>query len=93
LTSSTTHLEFSVIEHKPKTVVVEVKSKRDNLRLGIIKWYGPWRKYWFEPEPETGFEIQCLLEIAGYLEGLMQARKVKRELKKRGLIDGKTTRR
>lgn len=82
MTNPTTHLEFSVIEHKPKTVVVEVISKRDNLRLGIIKWYGPWRKYWFEPEKETGFETQCLLEIAGYIEGLMQARKIARELRK-----------
>jgi len=37
------YLEFTVIEHKPKTKVIEVKSKLHiYMKLGIIKWYPRW---------------------------------------------------
>ena len=37
-------------------------------RLGQVKWYGPWRRYCFFPEPATLFDTSCLDEIRSWLE-------------------------
>ncbi len=37
--------------------------------LGSVKWYAPWRKYAFFPEPGTLFEPDCLRAVAGFCEG------------------------
>ncbi len=34
--------------------------------LGYIKWFGRWRKYAFQPNPNTTFEEVCLREIAEF---------------------------
>lgn len=36
--------------------------------LGIVKWYGPWRKYCFFPNQanSTVFDAVCLQDIAGF---------------------------
>lgn len=44
--------------------------------LGVIKWYGPWRKYSFFPHPNTIFETDCLKDIVSFITELMFARKV-----------------
>lgn len=36
--------------------------------IGFVRWYGPWRKYIFEPEPRTIFEQDCLRDIADFCE-------------------------
>jgi hypothetical protein len=36
--------------------------------LGIIKWYGAWRRYCFFPAPSTIFEETCLRDIATFCE-------------------------
>lgn len=38
------------------------------LRLGVIKWFGRWRKYVFEPYAETVYEETCLREISQFIE-------------------------
>lgn len=37
-------------------------------RIGQVRWYGPWRKYTFWPEPNCVFEEQCLRDIAAFCE-------------------------
>lgn len=34
--------------------------------LGMVTWYGPWRQYVFESEPDCVFNSGCLEEIAGF---------------------------
>ncbi len=36
--------------------------------VGIVKWYGPWRKYTFTPYSHTVFEQDCLRDIADFCE-------------------------
>lgn len=52
----------------------EAKTRRWQVRasdggwiLGIIKWYGPWRKYAFFPETNTIYEEDCLRQIAQFV--------------------------
>jgi hypothetical protein len=46
-----------------RTNKYQVVSKNNNILLGDIKWYGPWRKYCFFPSNDTIFETQCLSDI------------------------------
>lgn len=43
--------------------------------LGVIKWYGPWRKYIFDPFVQTVYEQDCLRDIAKFLDELMEERR------------------
>lgn len=43
--------------------------------LGIIKWYGPWRQYCFEPNDFTVWSDGCLEQISGFLKKLNQEHK------------------
>jgi hypothetical protein len=36
--------------------------------LGIVKWYGAWRQYWFEPEEKTGWSSNCLKFVTEFLD-------------------------
>ena len=69
------YLEFSLIEQKPKTKVVGVWAKKSSDRLGLIKWYGPWRQYAFFPENGTLFNIGCLYHIQIHMKGMMDERR------------------
>ena len=51
-----------------KTKKFEIHSKEDDSSIGIIKWYGPWRKYCFFPLSETVYEQVCLRDIAQFIE-------------------------
>lgn len=42
--------------------------------LGTIKWYAPWRRYVFFPDPGTLYDAGCLTEIATFIEQHMEAR-------------------
>ena len=65
------YLDFKLLENKPKTKVIEVKSKSQLYgRLGIIKWYPRWRQYAFFPESGTLFNVECLNDIQSYIRGL-----------------------
>lgn len=46
-----------------KTKKVVIYSVRDGAVLGIIKWYGPWRQFCFQPAPGTTFNPDCLRQI------------------------------
>jgi hypothetical protein len=45
--------------------------------IGVIKWFGRWRKYCFFPEPETAFEEVCLGEISEFIQMMTQKHKRK----------------
>lgn len=68
-------IEFKLIDEKPKTSVFDVINIKSGDRLGIIKWYGPWRQYCFFPHEETIFNMDCMRYIIDYIQNLMEARK------------------
>lgn len=40
----------------------------DGGMLGIVRWYGPWRQYTFEPSAGTVFSAGCLKDLTAFLE-------------------------
>ena len=53
-------------------------SDSDERGLGMVTWYGAWRRYAFHPEALTVFESQCLRDIAAFCDWLMAERKAGR---------------
>jgi hypothetical protein len=62
-----------------KTDVWHVWNLGESAHLGVVKWYGPWRKYAFFPAAETLYEQDCLRDIAEFVESeTVQHRKGRR---------------
>lgn len=57
------------------TKTFEVRNTSEEM-LGWIAWKAGWRRYVFQPVNETVFDASCLAEIAGYLEKLMNERRI-----------------
>lgn len=64
------HLTFTYLGIRPKkkTGAWEVRSARTGMRLGNIKWYGPWRQYAFFPDQLTIWNPDCLRALADRCE-------------------------
>ena len=63
------YLTFKKYEmNKKKTLIWKVSSKRNDERLGFIKWYAPWRQYCFYPVALTIFNKGCLADIQKFIE-------------------------
>jgi hypothetical protein len=48
--------------------------------LGRIAWYSSWRRYVFFPAADTIFDVKCLLEITGFIDKQMEARRAPTKL-------------
>jgi hypothetical protein len=59
-----------------KTQIWFVRST-DGTELGNISWNSGWRKYWFNPFENTGYEEICLRNIADFCEKLSKLHKEK----------------
>lgn len=35
----------------------------NNLKIGQIRWYGPWRKFCFYPDSDTIWDNKCLQDV------------------------------
>jgi hypothetical protein len=73
-------LTFDSVPFEGKTLRFRVL-KRDfgsggqDLDLGTVQWYAPWRRYCFYPSHFALFDASCLREITAQLDSLMEARK------------------
>lgn len=67
------YIYFMLIDQKPKTSVWACCSHSDKIRLGIVKWHGPWRQYCFWPESGTIFNSSCLADIQDFMGQLKAA--------------------
>lgn len=72
------YLRFNLIRDTGKTQLYEVVSAHRGTVLGRISWYGPWRQYIFEPELDTIWNKECLQDLVGELDRLMEARRLGR---------------
>ena len=82
------YLDFVLIRKTEKTQVYDVISRSHAVRLALIKWYGPWRQYVLEPEPETVWNKDCLNDVSAFLWRLMQLRAPKEEHVKCDFCEG-----
>lgn len=69
----TTYLTFRLSSLSPskKTEVVDVVSKSSGDVLGQIRWWGPWRCYTLQPEPNTIWNVGCLEQINEQIGAMM----------------------
>lgn len=56
-----------------KTSIFQVYSALSGAKLGIFKWYAPWRKYAFFPYSRTLFDSLCMRQIATHCERLTES--------------------
>ncbi|MGQ0721044.1 MAG: hypothetical protein ACT4PE_05650 [Candidatus Eiseniibacteriota bacterium] len=49
----------------------------DGTILGVVSWFGRWRKYTFWPHQRTVFDHSCLREIADFCEQRTNAKRFK----------------
>lgn len=63
------YIEIVLVGTSPsgKTKVWEVRNKKEDAEVGIIRWAGNWRKYVYECGP-TYYDWDCLRMIADFIE-------------------------
>jgi len=61
-------IEFRPVHTETITKRWEVVSKLGGDPLGVVKWFGRWRKYAFFPLAECVFEEVCLRDLAEFCE-------------------------
>jgi len=69
------YMEAFPIEKKPKTWIYGVVSHRWGDKLGLVRWYAPWRQYCFFPENGTIFNPTCMGAIIQFIKDLMKERR------------------
>jgi hypothetical protein len=62
-----------------KTRVFRVESTEQGSVLGLVKWFGRWRKYSFFANPDTVYEPTCLREIAIFCESATELHRQARQ--------------
>lgn len=71
-------LEFVKLVREPgrKTDTYLVKNKVTMITIGGVFWYGGFRKYVFQTNPNIIMDAGCLKDVSDFLEALMEERKV-----------------
>jgi len=68
---NTPHLQFIVEKDTGKTMVYSVRtthiSNPEMSKLGVIKWYGSWRKYCYFPLGDTVYDDRCMTQIIHFM--------------------------
>ena len=72
-------IEYDSGKHKTKHFRVlhsdrEGPDRETGDELGVVKWYSPWRRYAFFPNPDTLYDVSCLGELVEFVRNLMEAR-------------------
>ncbi len=49
-----------------KTSVWRLTNRESGNVVGFVGWYGPWRRYAFQPEADTVFESDCLAALSEF---------------------------
>lgn len=71
----TEHLEFQEVRDTGKTYVWSVVNRQSQIVLGVIRWYGGWRRYVFYPASDMVFDAKCLMSIVEFITTQMELRK------------------
>jgi hypothetical protein len=51
-----------------RTQVYTVTANRGGEQLGVIRWFGRWHQYVFEPSGHTVYSAGCLRDLADFLD-------------------------
>ena len=71
------YIEAVLVIYGPRrnTAIYGVVATSNRSKLGLLKWYSPWRKYCFFPEDGTVFDARCLKQIAEWITELNKRHK------------------
>ncbi len=74
-----TFIRFRAMEIPPGQITPRwyVETLEDDDYLGVVKWFGPWRKYGFFPAQDCVFEETCMREISQFIEEQTRSRRQK----------------
>lgn len=61
-------LTFNELSPLAKTKVIGVQNKDSGVGLGLIKFWGAWRQYTFQPYENTVLNSDCMIEIIAKLD-------------------------
>jgi len=81
------HLKFTR-RNKPKGKktniynIIKIMQSKPDQHLGLIKWNGAFRKYWFEPINDTGWSDDCLDLVSYFLKKVNKRHRQKLRKKK-----------
>lgn len=64
------YIHFVKVADKPKTTVWECMNSKHSEKLGIIKWYAPWRQYCYFSTVQAVYNIGCLNDITDFIASL-----------------------
>ena len=62
-------LEFVAFGRAPKKKFWVYSKKKGNI-LGKIEYYLRWRRYVFDPEPFTIYDVECMQDICRFINGI-----------------------
>ena len=65
----------TIPDPKRKTTIWDVRSGEQQVLLGQIRWYAPWRRYCYSPAGPQWMDAACLTEAVAFLTKQMDARK------------------
>lgn len=57
-----------------KTMTWAVVSQSSGVKMGELRWHGPWRQYVFFPAGETLFNVECMNDICDRIGTMMRWR-------------------
>lgn len=75
------HMVARLLEARPKTAVFGVFSKHYGDKLGVIKWFGPWRQYCFFCMDVSVFSSGCLRDLDKFLSSLNTSKNHERRMR------------
>ena len=64
------HINFQIIEEKPKTKVWSCRNNRSGEELGQVKWYGAWRQYCYFPTCPAIYSVSCFEDVNHFIKQL-----------------------
>ncbi len=77
------YIKFQQSGDTGKTKTWDVVTINEKTFLGQIRWYYRWREYCFYPFDNTVFALNCIKDIASFIELQMKARKDERTYSKK----------
>lgn len=81
----TSRLVFSVQPIGNRRTYTWLVTNSAKLQLGMVRWYGPWRRYCLLTNSLMYLDAECLREIADFCGTQTLARRAERKLESIGL--------
>ncbi len=70
------YISFTLEDIKPSTYVWACRNNKSGFKLGVVKWYSPWRQYCYFPSRSTVLNRGCMEDIGDFIGKQMLERKI-----------------